>query len=103
MEGNITPRLGEFTAAPPAKRSVSKGRNHPYPFEDMARLAKTQPGEALLAAESVPINNIKSLREYRGAPFEDGTGYVDIKMRNSEVIEGVRHGDVYMTWTANNK
>lgn len=98
MDGNTSPLMGDFTSIPPVKRARAKGRNSPYPFEDMARTAKTQPGHAILAATQVPEGNIKSLREYRGDPFEDETGYIVVKMRNSEVIDGERHGDVYLTW-----
>lgn len=99
MAGNTTPLVGDFTSIPPKKRTVAKERNHPYPFEDMAREAKTKPGEAILAAESVPLANIKAARSYRGEPFEDSTGHILVQMRNSEVLEdGSRHGDVYMTW-----
>lgn len=100
MAGNTAPLLGDFASVPPAKRHYSKDRNNPYPFEDMARLAKARPGTAVLAAESVPESNIKALRSYRGEPFEDLTGRIVVQMRNSQEVDGIRTGDVYITWPA---
>ncbi|MFL4476051.1 hypothetical protein ACIPVK_18815 [Paeniglutamicibacter sp. MACA_103] len=98
MDGNPAPLMGALTSVPPVKRRRAKDRNSPYPFEDMARLAKTNPGKPLLAAESVPLNKIKSVREYRGDPFEDATGRIQVEMRNSRVVDNKRYGDVYLTW-----
>lgn len=101
MDGNTSPLMGDFTKVPPPTRRRSKGRNSPFPFEDMARQAKTHPGEAILASVNVPEGNIKSLRQYRGDPFEGETGYIRVEMRNSQIIDDERHGDVYLTWVEN--
>lgn len=98
MNGKEASLIGEFTSVPPVRKSRAKGRNSPYPFEDMARRAQTRPGVPVLAATEVPEKNIKSLRSYRGDPFQGDKGFLRVEMRNSQVIDDLRHGDVYLTW-----
>ena len=61
-------------------------------------MARANPGIPVLAATKVPINRIKSVREYRGDPFEDKGGRIRVEMRNSQVVDEERRGDVYLTW-----
>ncbi|GAA1499310.1 hypothetical protein [Paeniglutamicibacter kerguelensis] len=80
----------------PPRRGVRKGN---YDWDGKARLAQETPGVAVLAGEGVPESLSKSVRTYRTPPFIQADGRIVVNLRNSVVNEeGVRHGDIYLTW-----
>jgi hypothetical protein len=73
-----------------------------HDWEGMARLAQQNPGKAVLAATHVPESTTKSVRVYRRKPFVQPDGKIVVNVRNSRIeADGVRYGDVYMTWVPN--
>jgi hypothetical protein len=67
-------------------------------WEDHAQTAKAT-GEAVLAATHIPESRAKSVRKYTNPPFVQDDGRIKVSIRNSIVEDdGVRYGDVYLTW-----
>lgn len=88
---------GKFAPLPrPANRAEKWDRR--------AERAQERPGEAYLAAPNGTLNQYKALKMRKTAPFVQDDGHIEVNMRNSEVGEdGMRRGDIFMTWITNEK
>jgi hypothetical protein len=92
MKGKIVNKV------PPVSRAKST-----IDWDTPAQLAKLS-GQTVLAKQDVRISRITSLRGYTRPPFVDDDGRIIVDMRNSYTGEdGVRYGDVYLTWEPKQK
>lgn len=97
---------GKIVSELPPRRSRYADEKEQYDWDSAAKKALDHPGQAVLAAENVPLTRIASLRMMRREPFfKDGERQVSIHMRNSTVEYDqskdrvMRFGDVYLTAT----
>lgn len=90
---------GKIVNAIPAPSRVSKYKINWDEYVDIAKLAKSP----VLAGRNIRETQVKSMRQYTRHPFVQEDGHVSIALRNSEVKDGVRTGDVYFEWVPNDK
>lgn len=87
MEGKFAPEL-----PPPSRISAAD-------WVVLAKKARQRPGKPMLAATNVRYSTIKGLMQRTRPPFVQDDGRIRVNMRNSSLDEdGVRYGDVWMTW-----
>lgn len=90
---------GTFTGALPPRRAHA----NTHDWDDLCRKAQERPGEALLAAQDVPVTLAKSIRGRTRAPFVREGGSLLVNVRNStEGDDGRRYGDIFFTWIEDN-
>lgn len=90
---------GKIVNAIPAPSRVSKYKINWDEFVEIAKLAKSP----VLAGSNIRETQVKSMRQYTRYPFVQEDGHVQIALRNSEIKNGVRVGDVYFAWVPNQK
>jgi hypothetical protein len=90
---------GKIVSAIPAPSRISKYKINWDEFVEIAKLAKSP----VLVASNIRETQVKSMRKYTRAPYVTSEGHVVIALRNSEIKNGVRVGDVYFEWIPNQK
>jgi hypothetical protein len=88
---------GKIVSAIPAPSRVSKYGINWDDYVEVAKLAKSP----VLAGVNIRETQVKSLRQRTRHPFVQPDGHISIALRNSQVKNGVRTGDVYMVWIPN--
>lgn len=78
----------------PAPRRVSKYKINWDDYAETARLL----GQPVLAGRHIKESQAKAIRLYNRPPFVTPEGRIRVHLRDSQVEDGVRYGDVYLTW-----
>ena len=68
-------------------------------FVDVAKMMKSP----VLVGSNIRETQVKALRQRTRHPFVQEDGHIHIALRNSEVKNGVRVGEVYFEWIPNQK
>jgi len=90
---------GKIVNAIPAPSRVNKYKINWDEFVDIAKLAKSP----VLVGRNIRETQVKALRQRTRHPYVQEDGHVAIALRNSEVENGVRTGDVYFEWIPTTK
>lgn len=82
----------------------SRRVNSAYDWDAHAKMSREAWPNAVLAETHVPVSHINAIRMYQTPPFRTDEGRVLVACRASKVDDdGIRYGDVYLTWVPNEK
>lgn len=90
-----TEKKGKILSDLPPRKFPNRARED---WDEFAILAQQNPGQPVLAATHLRRTTIESVKTYRRPPFYTERGNIRVNFRNSVVEDGVRYGDMFLTW-----
>lgn len=92
---------GKVVQEIPKKRTTRRVNNQ-YDWDKHALQARKAWPNPILAEGSVPMSHVNSVRLFKGDPFSNKDGHIEVHLRNSKVDDkGIRRGEVYLQWVPN--